>query len=212
MKKTLARFMTGLIAVTTCMSGCSSEAVNDDKVGNAQAGEVVELEGQEDQYGWFPHMRLTFDGDVLTEVYFDYVDDAGAKKSQDEEYNGTMKEKTGIGVKEAMTILREQLLDTQSPDTVDIVTGATQTSTEFISMAKQAFEQYQDGENSANNYGEGDPTDNEDDKQTDENGVTYENGGDGSPNNVENAANAPGAEGEEGTEGAQASEAPATNE
>lgn len=208
-----------LLALTMVMSltvtGCSSSKDDEGKVENAAAGNVVELEGQQDQYGWFPHMRLTFDGDVLTEVYFDYIDDAGAKKSQDEEYNAGMKEKTGTNVKEALEALRANLIAVQNPDQVDVVTGATQTSTEFMTMAKQAYDQYFNGETSANNYGNGDPTTTKDDATTQEqNGVvtesqtpetapTYDNGGDGSPNNAENSQNAPGAT-NEGSTGAAA--------
>lgn len=205
MKKLIALLLTLTMVSGFALTGCSSDTANDDKVGNAEAGEVVELEGQQDQYGWFPHMRLTFDGNVLTEVYFDYVDDSGAKKSQDEEYNSTMKEKTGVSAKDALETLRESLLETQDPTKVDSVTGATQTSTEFITMAKQAYDQYFNGQNSANNYGKGDPTTAEDDNNTntasDNNGTdtTYNNGGDGTPNSPENkdAADA-GAGSEEG--------------
>ncbi|MGL4799281.1 MAG: FMN-binding protein [Cellulosilyticaceae bacterium] len=203
MKKIITLLLTVALTGSLVFTGCGSDTANKDKVNNAQAGEVVELEGQQDQYGWFPHLRLTFDGDVLTEVYFDYVDDAGAKKSQDEEYNATVKEKTGISTKEAMDVLRQNLLDVQDPTKVDVVTGATQTSTEFITMTKQAYDQYFNGENSANNYGKGDPTTAKDDantnKASDKNGTdnaAYNNGGDGTPNSPENVDNAAG-----GTEG-----------
>lgn len=46
------------------LTGCSRD--DQGKVDAAANGQVVELEGQQDQYGWFPHMRLTFNGDILT--------------------------------------------------------------------------------------------------------------------------------------------------
>ena len=194
--------MTMLMVSLGCvmlLTGCGRD--DQDKVDSAADGQVVELEGQQDQYGWFPHMRLTFDGDTLTEVYFEYIDDNGAKKSDDEEYNSTMKEKTGVSAKEAQEMLRQNLIAVQNPTAVDIVTGATQTSTEFIAMADQAYKQYFNGEVSANNYGNGDPTTTTDDKgitddkkaqeqkPQDENAPTYDNGGDGSPNSPENNKN-----------------------
>lgn len=201
----MKKFITMLIAIsmglTVMLTGCNRD--DKGKVDAAQDGKVVEVEGQQDQYGWFPHMRLTFDGDTLTEVYFDYIDDNGAKKSDDEEYNSTMKEKTGVSGKEAMEMLRQNLIGVQNPMAVDIVAGATQTSTEFISMADQAYKQYFNGEVSANNYGNGDPVTTQDDKGvTDdqskqnqpegEKAPTYDNGGDGSPNSPENNKNAEG--------------------
>lgn len=214
----MKRFMTMLMlvgmSITVMITGCNKDEGKQDA---AQNGQVVEIEGQQDQYGWFPHMRLTFTGDTLTEIYFDYVDDSGAKKSDDDEYNSGMKEKTGVSGKEAMEALRQNLIAVQNPMAVDVVTGATQTSEEFIAMADQGFKQYFNGEVSANNYGNGDPTSTTDDKgttgegntnqksdnngteTTGENAPTYDNGGDGSPNNAENSGNA------EGSTGAKAS-------
>ena len=189
------------IVGSSLLVGCSSTEEEKGRVQNALEGDIVELEGQQDQYGWFPHMRLTFDKESVTEVYFDYVNDTGAKKSQDEEYNAAMKEKTGVDSKEAMLTLRQRLLDTQDPSAIDVIAGATQTSTEFIDMATQAMTTYKNGGNSANNYGKGDPLTNEDDgnneqetkaegeKSSSKTEMTYENGGDGSPNTPENSKN-----------------------
>ncbi|MEF9959925.1 MAG: hypothetical protein RR448_06435 [Niameybacter sp.] len=207
MKKLMMMLMLLGMSLSIMLTGCNQDK---EKVDAAQEGQVVEIEGKQDQYGWFPHMRLTFAGDTLTEVYFDYVDDNGAKKSDDDEYNSTMKEKTGVSGKEAMEMLRQNIIAVQNPMAVDVVTGATQTSEEFIAMADQGFKQYFNGEVSANNYGKGDPTTAEDDKAktgkantntksdsngtetTGENAPTYDNGGDGSPNNAENSGNAEG--------------------
>lgn len=173
----------GIISLAN-LTACSRTAKDDENVAEMQNGQVVEIEGPQDQYGWFPHMRLTFDGEVLSEVYFDYVDDSSAKKSQDEEYNATMQEKTGMSAKDAMETLRKNLLETQSPEKVDIVTGATQTSTEFIEMAKQAFDNYQNGKTSANNYGEPKDENKNNEQQSKEGSEqsVYTTGGDGNPN------------------------------
>lgn len=204
------------MSITVMLTGCNKDEAKQEA---AQNGQVVEIEGQQDQYGWFPHMRLTFSGDTLTEIYFDYVDDSGAKKSDDDEYNSGMKEKTGVSGKEAMEALRQNLIAVQNPMAVDVVTGATQTSEEFIAMADQGFKQYFNGEVSANNYGNGDPTTTTDDQgttgeantnqksdnngteTTGENAPTYDNGGDGSPNNAENSGNAEGSTGAEASGG-----------
>lgn len=201
MKKFIMTLITVSMGLAVMLTGCNRDDAG--KVESAENGQVVEVEGQQDQYGWFPQMRLTFNGDTLTEVFFDYIDDNGAKKSDDEEYNSTMKEKTGVSGKEAMEMLRQNLIAVQNPMSVDIVAGATQTSTEFVNMADQAYKQYFNGEVSANNYGNGDPTTTTDDKGvTDdtskqnqpqgENAPTYDNGGDGSPNSPENSKNAEG--------------------
>lgn len=154
MKKLGVILLAMIVGSSTLLTACSRTTRDDANIAEMENGQVVEIEGPQDQYGWFPHLRLTFDGEELTQVYFDYVDDEAAKKSQDEEYNSTMQEKTGMSAKEAMETLRANLLETQDPAQVDIVAGASQTSTEFIELAKQGFEKYFAGKTSANNYGE----------------------------------------------------------
>ncbi|MGL4363485.1 MAG: FMN-binding protein [Cellulosilyticaceae bacterium] len=178
------------IAITSsmCLSGCKKVEDDNEKILNAKAGKVVELEGEQDQYGWFPHMRLTFGEKELSEIYFDYINSEGIRKTRDEEYNATMKEKTGMSTIEAIDDLIKQLEKTKDPTKIDVVTGATQTSVEFMTMAKQAYNQYFNGENSANNYKKGDPMTSEDDEELSEIGE-YNNGGDASPNSPENINN-----------------------
>ena len=145
------------------LTGCSRD--DQGKVDAAANGQVVELEGQQDQYGWFPHMRLTFNGDTLTEVYFDYIDDNGAKKSDDEEYNSTMKEKTGARRQRSTgDASPKSYCCTKSNSSRYCNRCNTQTSTEFMAMADQAYKQYFNGEVSANNYGNGNPNTTTDDK------------------------------------------------
>ncbi|OOB78730.1 MAG: hypothetical protein BEN19_08680 [Epulopiscium sp. Nuni2H_MBin003] len=184
--------MKKIFLLTICISllsltGCSKSARD---VGNTQEminGQVVEIEGPQDQYGYFPHMRLTFNDDQIQEVYFDYISDTAEKKSQDEEYNSTMQEKTGTSTELAMIDLRQQLLNKQDVEEIRIIAGATQTSKEFIEMAAKAIKSYEDGKTSANNYGAGNEaldavnrgrglqtTSTQSDEQS-----TYFNGGDG---------------------------------
>ncbi len=177
------------------MVGCSKTARDFENTREMIAGQVVEVEGPEDQYGWFPHLRLTYLGDEITEVYFDYVNGDSEKKSQSEEYNSTMQEKTGTSAELAMLDLRDQLLSKQNVEDIQIVAGATQTSKEFVEMAYTAIDNYQNGNTSANNYGEGDevqlaisrakgeaqPEASPESTSTG-NETKYFNGGDGNPN------------------------------
>jgi major membrane immunogen (membrane-anchored lipoprotein) len=137
-----------LIGISSLFSGCARNAK--ESVDNAEAGNVSEAHGVQDDYGWTPQIRLTFDGDLITEIYFDYINSEANKKSEDSTYIDNMKDKTGIGVDEAMQLLSEQLLLTQDPDKIDVVTGATQTSHNFIALAKQAYENYQNDKNQNN--------------------------------------------------------------
>ncbi|OON91879.1 MAG: hypothetical protein ATN34_03770 [Epulopiscium sp. Nele67-Bin002] len=149
-------FICAMCISSVMLAGCSRTArdvVNMQKMVN---GQVVEVEGPEDQYGWMPHLRLTYQDGIISEVYFDYINEDSEKKSQKAEYNSTMQEKTGTKVEDAMRDLRNQLLNTQNASEIKIVAGATQTSKEFAEMASKAMTNYNNGLTAANNYGEGD--------------------------------------------------------
>ncbi|OON94014.1 MAG: hypothetical protein ATN32_08520 [Candidatus Epulonipiscium fishelsonii] len=137
--------------------GCDKTTRDVKNTTEMREGQVVEIEGEADQYGWIPHLRLTFDNEdqTVSEVYFDYINSESEKKSQDDEYNATMQEKTGASAKFAMEDLREQLLNVQNVEEINIVAGATQTSKEFIEMTAKALQYYSEGKTSANNYGQG---------------------------------------------------------
>ncbi|OON95841.1 MAG: hypothetical protein ATN36_07235 [Epulopiscium sp. Nele67-Bin005] len=155
MKKSLIIGL-GSLCIGLSLMGCSRTARDIENVQDMVQGQVIEVEGSEDQYGWIPHMRLTFTDDLITEVYFDYVNDESEKKSQDEEYNSTMQEKTGSSAKDAMQDLRSQLIAKQNVEDINVIAGATQTTTEFVQLADKAIEHHKNGNHSANNYGEGD--------------------------------------------------------
>ncbi len=143
------------VGIVCLLAGCSQTARDIENTNEMLAGRVVEVEGPEDQYGWIPHLRLTFsDNNNISEVYFDYINSDSEKKTQHAEYNATMKEKTGVDIEVAALDLRQQLMDKQSASDIQIIAGATQTSKEFIEMATKAITNFQDGKHSANNYGE----------------------------------------------------------
>ncbi|ONI46321.1 hypothetical protein AN641_01760 [Candidatus Epulonipiscioides gigas] len=152
MKKHIAMMGIGIFVLT----GCDKTARDVQNMREMVNGQVVEVEGSQDQYGYFPHLRLTFDeNDKIQEVYFDYINSDAEKKSKDEEYNSNMQEKTGTDAEHAMIDLSEQLVNKQNLEDVEIIAGATQTSKEFIEMAAKAIENYKAGNTSHNNYGEG---------------------------------------------------------
>ncbi|ONI38037.1 hypothetical protein AN639_08490 [Candidatus Epulonipiscium fishelsonii] len=146
-----------LCATLVLFTGCDKTTRDVKNTNEMREGQVVEIEGEADQYGWIPHLRLTFDNEdkTVSEVYFDYINDESEKKSQDDEYNATMQEKTGTSAKFAMENLREQLLNVQRAEDLNVVTGATQTSKEFVEMSAKALQYYAEGKTSANNYGQG---------------------------------------------------------
>ena len=162
MKKIFSALMIAGLA-TTLLVGCGSkaeptpepapvedaapevEADEEEPVAEDEeaAGEekIVKVESEFDERGWKQVLEVTFDGDTIVAAHFDYENEAGDLKSEDEEYNTNMKEKSGVSAAEAMDLLTADLVAKQDPNEVDVVSGATGTSEGFIALAKEAVEQ-----------------------------------------------------------------------
>ncbi|HFI0320693.1 TPA: FMN-binding protein [Streptococcus suis] len=97
-----------------------------------------------DERGWkFVH-EITIEGGKITASTADYEDKDGNLKSENEEYNTNMKEKSGISSAEATDKLDEELLAAQSAD-VEVVTGATHTSENFKKSTEALLKAAEEG-------------------------------------------------------------------
>lgn len=148
MRKLFSALIAGTL-IATLLVGCGSKAPAETPATEAPAAEapaedganVVTVESDFDERGWKQVLEVTFDGDKIVDAKFDYINKDGQLKSEDEEYNQNMKEKSGVSAAEAVVQLAEDLVAKQDPDAVDVVTGATGTSEGFKELAKQAVEQ-----------------------------------------------------------------------
>ncbi|HEM2825601.1 TPA: FMN-binding protein [Streptococcus suis] len=97
-----------------------------------------------DERGWkFVH-EITIEGGKITASTADYEDKDGNLKSENAEYNATMKEKSGVSSAEATDKLDEELLAAQSAD-VEVVSGATSTSENFIKSTEALLKAAEEG-------------------------------------------------------------------
>jgi len=104
------------------------------------------LEEQDyDENGWRIVFSLTVDDGKISKSDFNYVNENGDLKSEDEAYQKKMKEVSGVGPKEYIPDLNEQLVEKQDPMLVDVVTGATHSSEKFINYAQQLVQASQNG-------------------------------------------------------------------
>ncbi|HUZ17489.1 MAG TPA: FMN-binding protein, partial [Spirochaetia bacterium] len=94
-----------------------------------------------DKHGWKGQIAVTFDNGKITAVKYDEVNKDKVLKTQDAAYAKNMSAKTNVTPAEAYTKLDQQLVATQDPAKVDVVTGATEGSHTFIELAKQAIAQ-----------------------------------------------------------------------
>lgn len=94
--------------------------------------------------------RVVFDIVVkdgkIVESNYDNVNEKGETKKDDEEYNKNMKDKSGTDPKEFIEKLNEELVKTQNPADVEVVTGATHSSDTFKEYAEKLFEAAEKGD------------------------------------------------------------------
>ena len=102
-----------------------------------QDGTYTLTEKDFDDHGWKAEMSIVVEDGKIKESTFDYVNADGVKKSEDEAYQEKMAEKTGVGPADFVPQLNAALVEVQNPLDVDVVTGATSSSQQFLNYAQQ---------------------------------------------------------------------------
>lgn len=90
-----------------------------------------------DSHGWKPQLSVTFDNGKITAVKYDETNKDKKLKSEDAGYAAQMLKVAKTTPKDAYAKLDQALIDKQNPDQVDAVSGATETSKGFVTLAKQ---------------------------------------------------------------------------
>lgn len=98
-----------------------------------------------DENGWKVAMEITVEDGKITASNYNYTNADGQLKTDDEEYQKMMKEKSGVGPQEFVKQLNDGLVATQDAQLVDIVTGATHSAEIFINYAQQLIQAAQNG-------------------------------------------------------------------
>lgn len=102
---------------------------------------ITVLADQKDAYGWVIRHVVVVDakGNIL-ESDFDYINDDGKLKTEDEEYVANMKDDKGTDLVKVIDELnkyfvKEGNVDNYSEDTADVVSGASTTADDFYTTA-----------------------------------------------------------------------------
>ncbi len=95
--------------------------------------------------GWIGHIEITYEDGDIVEVDYDEVKKDGReitdRKSENEEYAERYAEINEITPAEVYETLESRLVETEDPEEVDGVSGATITSPRFRDLAKTAMDQ-----------------------------------------------------------------------
>ncbi|MCR2820126.1 extracellular electron transfer flavoprotein PplA [Lederbergia panacisoli] len=163
--KKMPKLLTVVASVTLLLGACGTSATvkkdEGSKNANASSGEaaVKVVAGAElqdgtyslkekdfDDHGWKASMGIVVKDGKITESSYNYEDEKGTLKSEDEGYQKSMSEKTGVGPKEFIPQLNEALVKSQDAQKVDVVTGATHSSETFLNYAQQLVQAAQNGD------------------------------------------------------------------
>lgn len=166
LKKTLST-ATLLLASTFVLAACGGADTETETESSAASSEVVVESSSEatseaaaelkdgtytlveknfDTRGWKTEFSITVVDGKITESTFDNVNEAGVKKSEDAEYQANMAEKVGVGPADYFPQLNNQLIETQDPEAVEVVTGATHSSDTFKEYAPLLIEAAEAGD------------------------------------------------------------------
>lgn len=99
-----------------------------------------------DDNGWKVFLEITVEDGKIVSVGYDYINDDGLLKSEDEEYQDAMFKVSGKGPKEFTKELSDALVAAQDAKEIDIISGATGSSETFMNYAQQLIQAAQKGE------------------------------------------------------------------
>ena len=126
----------------------SSEAAKPaEKVAGADLKDgTYKLEEKNYENGYRVVFDMTVKDGKITKSNYDYLNEDGKTKQKDADYEKNMKEKTKTGPKEYIPALNKSLEQTQNPDSVEVVTGATHSSESFKNYSQQLVQAAQAGD------------------------------------------------------------------
>ena len=89
---------------------------------------------------------MTVKGGKVTDATYDQVNKDGKSKTQDASYEKQMKKYSKVGPKEYIKKLRKEFLDNDGDmEKVQVVSGATESSNDFITYVSQLLNAAQKG-------------------------------------------------------------------
>ena len=97
--------------------------------------------------GWKEALDMTVEGGEITEATWESVDEDGNNKIEDDEYQETMTDVSGLGPQDFIPELEDSLVDAQEPADVEVVSGATGTSEKFQDYSQQLVDAAEEGNN-----------------------------------------------------------------
>lgn len=93
-----------------------------------------------DDHGWKPFVELVIKDHKIDSVNFDYLNEEGKLKTEDEGYKSAMEPQSGTYPEKYTGELEQQLIEKQLIGDVDAVSGATTSSNNFHALVEVALD------------------------------------------------------------------------
>ena len=133
-------------STATSESSKTEESTATEKVagGDLKDG-TYKLEEKNEENGYRAVFEMTVKDGKITKSNYDYINADGKSKTEDADYNKSMKEKSGTSPDLYIPELNEELVKAQSASGIEVVTGATHSSQAFQNYAQQLIQAAQAG-------------------------------------------------------------------
>ena len=129
-----------LLFSLTMLTGCGDKAALQDGYYTAQAAEF--------SHGWKEYITIMVKGGEIVSVEYNAENASGFIKSWDNAYMQTMLHSNGTYPNQYTRNYANQLLEGQSADGIDAITGATSSWGSFQKLAQAVLEQARQGDSS----------------------------------------------------------------
>ena len=136
----MKKFFATIIAVMTVASmftGCGAAALKDG---------TYKAKMSEESHGWIDYVEVTVSDGKISAVDFDSLNDAGDKKSENQEYEDSMVPVSGIGPMTFFKQYEDDLLAKQDISKVETIAGATGSGINFKQMVKELQKNMEKGD------------------------------------------------------------------
>ncbi|MBN7774603.1 FMN-binding protein [Clostridium aminobutyricum] len=152
MKRLFTFLLICIMAIS--VSGCGDKNTEDNKTDESttsyQDGVYHAEYDRKDVRNWIPYVDVTIKDGKITKAYYDYTNDAGDTRTNDENYTKNFSAaNNGMTPREAFDKLGSQLVDKQDIQDVDAVSGATHSSRNFTELSTAALQNAVKGDTTA---------------------------------------------------------------
>lgn len=152
MKRLFTFLLIGIMAIS--VSGCGNSGTDENNntddsktVASYYDGAYHAEYSRKDARNWIPYVDVTIKDGKITKAYYDYTNDAGDTRTDDDNYTKNFSEANdGMTPREAFDKLGSQLIDKQDIQKVDAVSGATHSSRNFTELSTAALQNAVKGE------------------------------------------------------------------